>query len=505
VWRQRLSEISDNPELARAIWMVTAFLVCCLHLFVHGTNIDFLELPLDDAGTWGVARRSLGTLLTLPTEFHSQPPLYYITLHFLLPISSEPWFIRGYSWFWLLLVIQFVLFYFDELTLLSRVFFCLVLILGGLTSYLSTAVRPYGMAAFFTLGSLVLFARTLCEPTRRRLWAYGVWTVLMLYSTAFVVATFAVQGLFLLGTSLVEAVTRGWRATWQQRRGLLLVQAAVALAYVPYLAMALHYQYQPNATDTLALVLTLATYQQSLANLFQFSDGVLAALYALSALALVAGLVERRLHVWLWPLLIVAQIAFVWYFILGRPGSVGVQAKYLMPAYLALIVLATQGFQQLTARTRISVWVAVPVLLAVLVIPHWRGFHSYMQAPVPSGYFGMLHSHLARQSGKKLMFFDTGYEGQHMEYVTRHDPNIQYALMWGPRWASGGDNHLTAEYITDVVKRTSVDTSCYFYYLEIPNGVYATAFVPLMNQLGYRPLPNQISNHRGRAVNGFCR
>ena len=91
MWRERLSEICSRPAVARAIWIATALLISWLHLFVHGTRIDHSELDLDESGTWGVARRSLGVVLTLPTEFHSQPPLYYLILHGIIQISSSTW------------------------------------------------------------------------------------------------------------------------------------------------------------------------------------------------------------------------------------------------------------------------------------------------------------------------------------------------------------------------------------------------------------------------------
>ena len=474
-----------------------------LHLFARAAGIGHAELSLDEAGTWGVARRSLGTLLTLPTEFHSQPPLYYVVLHFLMQLNDQPWFLRGFSWFCVLLAIQFILFYFDELTLLARVFLCLILIQGDLTSYLATAVRPYGLATLCTIVSCALLLRTLREPTPQRLWGYGVWTVLMLYSMAFSVATFLVQGLFVVGTCLVQGAQRGWRPTWERRRGLLLVMAAVTVAYVPYLWMAIHYQYRPNATDTLPLVLNLATYQRSLANQFRFPEAMMQALYVLCLFALVVRLKERRPDVLLWPLLIVGQIGFVWFFIVGR-SPIGVQGKYLMPAFVALAVLATIGFQQLTARAKPAIWLAVPVALAVLVLPAWRTFHHHFGAPVPQGPFARLHVEMARQPGKKLIFFDTGWEGQHLEYVTRNDPDIEYGTQRGTGWASGGENRLSPTYIVQTIERTAPTTRCYYYYLERPGEVFATAFVPTMKRFGYTELPPLPVTH-GRRVPGFCR
>ena len=99
MWRTRLSEISNDPRLARALFYAAALSISFLHLFKHGTRIDHAELWLDESSTYGVAVRSLGTVFTLPTEFHSQPPLYYLLLHLLCKLSSARWVIRGLSWF----------------------------------------------------------------------------------------------------------------------------------------------------------------------------------------------------------------------------------------------------------------------------------------------------------------------------------------------------------------------------------------------------------------------
>src|SRR2546430_6419188 len=177
--RGRLWEISDRPRLARAVWAAIAVLLGCLHLFVHGAWIDRDELILDEAGTWGVAVQPLGRLLTLPTEFHSQPPLYYIVLHLLLHAGSAPWFLRGFSWLCCLLFIGYALFFIEELSLLARVVLCLLFLHGDLTHYLATSVRPYAMAAFCTLVASVTLVRLARAPTRRRLVAYAAWALAM--------------------------------------------------------------------------------------------------------------------------------------------------------------------------------------------------------------------------------------------------------------------------------------------------------------------------------------
>jgi hypothetical protein len=502
-WTNRLSEISKNSRLARALWLTTAVLVSWLHLFVHTLGIKYSDLPLDDAGTWGVARRSLGTLLTLPTEFNSQPQLFYFFLHYLINISTSPWFLRGISWFFCWVLIMFVLFYWHELSLFSRLAFCLLFIFGDITHYLATAVRPYGMGSWLTLVSTVMLLRLLREPSLRRAIIYAIWTTAMLYTMAFEVAVFLVHGLFVVGTLVATLVRHGRAQALSRGKVWLPTLVAVSLAYLPFLILAIHYQYRSNPTDTLAKVLTLSTYTVTIENHFRFSQEAMLGLLVLSSLGLVGELGRRNWLVLLWPLTIVGSIAFVWYFIVGR-SVIGAQGKYMMPAYLAVCALAAMGFQQFRPLVRRRFWPALVVMLALLVGSKFEAFHAYMKAEPEIGPFTVLHRQMLSQPGKKVIFFDIGYDGQHVEYVARHDPNVIFATMRGRGWASGGDNHLTDEYVTNTIEASREECRCFFYYIENPRGPFARAFVPTLERRGFKRIPSmtRIWNHE---VVGYCR
>ncbi len=474
-----------------------------LHLFVHATRMGDAELSLDEAGTWGVARRSLGTLVTLPTAFHSQPPLYYFILHGLIGISSQQWFLRGFSWLCFLITLQFVLFYLDELNLFARLFLCLLLIYADISHYLATAVRPYGLATLCTLVSTVLLTRLLREPTRRRAIAYALWALAMLYSMAFAVAVLLVHGMVAAATVTAALPRFGLRDALRRHRALLLAMTCVVIAYLPYLFMAIHYQYKPNPAHTLDLVRNPHTYENALTEQFQLPVPMMLGLFALCVFAVAGELRGRNFVVLLWPLLVFGQIAFVFFFIVGR-SPIGAQPKYMMPAFLAVCMLAALGFQQLLPRTERAVWHCVPVLLGALVWSRYGDFHTYMHTRAPLGQFEILHGAMAQQPGKKLIFFDIGYEGQFLEHVIRDDANVDLGIMRGPAWATGGDNHLDPKYIIDTVDKAAPTTRCFFYYLQHPNGPYATAFVPTMQRLGYTELPALPRIH-GHRVPGFCR
>lgn len=499
MWRARLDEISDNPRIARATWWTIAILVSLLQLFIRGINIDHPELWLDESSTYGVAVHPLLRVFTLPTEFHSQPPLYYLVLHFLIKVSSERWVIRGLSWLCCFLLMQFVLFFADELTLLARVFFCLLFLFSAESHYLSTALRPYGMAALFTVVSSVMFVRMLRDPTRHRAVVYVIWTVLLLYTMAFDVGVALAQGLFITAIWIADAWKLGVRGMLSRHRYSVAAMAACAVAYAPYLLMALHFQYRPNATPTFHHAWNVDIYTSGLQELF--GSGLvpqMSMVYAFAGVALLAGLRDRDVTVWSWPLVIVVQIAFVWVFIVGR-SAIGVQGRYMVPAYVATAVLATLGFQRAVPAISRTAWTVLTVWLLYTAWISFQEFHQYMHTPLPVGKWESLRNAMKKQPGKKVIFFDVGYSGQDFEYVIRKDADIVTATERGRGWASGGEGTLSEAYINDTIERALPDTRCFYYYLEAPQGRYAQVFLPAMkrhNLVEIEPIGN---------THGFCK
>jgi hypothetical protein len=500
MWRERLVEISgERPRLAWALWMLIAVMIAWLHLFMLGTRIGDPELWLDESSTYGVAAHSAARIFTLSTEFHSQPPLYYLLLHFVLKINSERWFIRGaLSWFPCFLALQFILFYFAELNLLSRVFLCLLFIFTTLCQYLSSALRPYGLAVFLTLVSSVMLVRMLRDPTRRRAVVYVAWTVPMLYTMAFDLGVLLAHGLFLVIVWLVE-LRHGLRATLRRHRFTLLAMVACVVAYLPYLLLAYHYQYRPNPGQSFQSILSRAAYTGPLQEHLGFDVPWMMLFYLMMAVAVIAGLLARDKSMLAWLLVVVVQMAFVWVFIVGR-SVIGMQGRYLAPGYVGAIVLAAFGFQQLVAKTNLAAWLAIPLLLLWAGWPHAKRFHVAMNTPSPIGKWASLHREMATHAGKKVIFFYIGYAGQDFEYEVRKDPSVVVATMRGQLLASGGDNHLNPDYVSAVIDKTHAETSCYYYWTEVAAGPYTDVFLPAMKNLGYAERPPIAGN-----IHVFCR
>jgi hypothetical protein len=502
-WTRRLSEISRSPELARAVWLAAAVLISLLHLFMNTPGLSRSDMSLDDAGTWGVAHQSLGTLLTLPTEFHSQPPLYYYLLHFLLYIGNSPWFLRGISWAFCWMLLLFVLFYWHELSLLSRLGFCMVFLLGGITPYLASCVRPYGMAAFLTVVSTVMLGRLADLPSRQRATAYAAWTLAMLYTMAFEVAVLLVHGLVVLGLMVGAWLGNERGEAFRRIKVWALTMTGVCALYLPYVLLAYHYQYRANATDTLSTVLSLGTYTNTLHGQFGLSSDGYWLLAVFAGLGLSGELRRRNWSVLVWPLMVIGAIAFVWYFIIGR-SILGAQTKYMLPAFLAVCALVAFGLGQLQPISGRGVWAVVVGLLVVLVCLKFPAFDKSFESTRDIGPFAKLRAELIKYPGKKVWFNDVGYDTQRTAYVTRNDPDILYATQSGRGWAWAGAQAITNEYLAATVEQHRVDVSCFFYYVWTAAGPFSQVFVPTMERLGYRrtgPLPVAY----GHQTVGYCR
>ena len=338
----------------------------------------------------------------------------------------------------MLLALQFILFYLDELNLLARVYLCLLLTFSGLTHYLATAVRPYGMAALCTLVSSVLLVRSLREPTRRRAVAYAVWTWVMLNTMAFEIAAFMVQAL-VAGVSLAVDMGRiGWRETIRRHRYLVIAMVAVVLGYVPYLLMALHYQYHSNPTDTLRYVLSVATYERAIQSHFQLSPPLMMGVLALCVVGLIGELRARNVD------RAVVAVDGGWADCVRVVLHRGAQSDRRAGQIHDACVRGGRG----PLRPGLSAAGAArpPVGLAghtrsagLRAWPRWQEFHAYMRTAVPVGGFGVLRLEMAKHPGKKVMFFDIGYDGQHLEHIIRDDPDVTTATHRGRGWSSGGN------------------------------------------------------------------
>jgi hypothetical protein len=485
-WFRNLWRRLDSPAIGLAIAFA---LVALVHLFRNGQGLATKELSLDEAGTWGIAVQSFWRNCTLPTEFHSQPPLYYFLLHFLVKFGESELYMRSVSWLFCLGLVGFAIFGLREINPLSRVLLSVIFVLNGLTNWISRNVRPYAMAALAGFLSLVFFVRFLEEPSRKRAVAYAVATTVVLWVTPLAVWTFAVQILYALALVGVHLRRHGFRAALERYRLVAVAMLTTGLLYIPYFVMAVHYQLAPGPglSATLHAVLSWENLRGVFESFLLVGLPFSLAILGLLLLAVVVELAARRPAVLLWLLVAVGHIGFAYGFLLGRTR---VFYHYMTPAFPAFCFLVALGFHHLTqGASRHAFKVAVTVVL-LLALTYFGEFRASVAAPMPDQGWRRVRTALAAIPGQKVIFFDTGYYGQFLEYYARRDRDLVLATMKGTGWASGGNDHLDPGYVQGVIREHGSRPICYLYRVnEGPRSQYRPTFVPAVKALGYVEMP----------------
>jgi hypothetical protein len=460
-----------------------------VHLFKNGQGFALKELSLDEAGTWGIAVKSLWRNFTLPTEFHSQPPFYYFFLHFLVKFGESELLMRATSWLFCLGVVGFAIFGLREINPPARVLLAVCFVLNGLTSWISHNVRPYAMAALAVFLSLVFFVRFLEDSSRKRAIAYAVATIVMLYITPLAVWTFAMQILFGLSLVGVHLGRHGFRATRDRYRWVAATVLATGLLYLPYFVMAIHYQLKPGPGMGRALQAALVwpNFRGVIEGFSLLPQPYFFAVLGLVVLAVAAELTARRPAVLLWLAVAVGHIGFAYGFLFGRTG---VYYHYMTPAYPAFCFLVALGFHHLTQGASKHALKVTSAVVLMIALSYFAEFRASVAAPMPEQGWRRVRTALAAIPGQKVIFMDTGYYGQFLEYYARKDHDLVLATMKGTGWASGGDNHLDRGYVEGVIREHGTKPVCYFYRVdEGPRSQYRPAFVPAVKALGYTEMP----------------
>jgi hypothetical protein len=515
----RMREIHKSPALAWALFVAACALVTLLHLFRNGLNIDHKELWGDEAATFLLAVHPISDVLTMPTRIHSQPPLYYLLIHFVAPFGASEFILRGISWALCMGLLYFILFSLRELRLLSRVLLALLFIFNEFTVYLAQELRPYSLSALTSFVATAYLARLADAPTRWRTFAaYVAAATLMLYSLAFDVGVLLAHGLWALGFLLLRIRERGLRDAARTYYRVPLALASIALLYLPYLVfVSSHHLHEgkPSLAGSLRELTTWARYAGTIQELtpidFPFS-------YALYGLALYAVVARRGSKAWLWALVLFVQIAFVHGFMYGRYKPL---LRYMTPAFPALIYLVALGFDHLIRQKPRRLWAVALAVLLALTIKLGPTYASYARAPLPEQNWRRLSTELKKIEGKKAIFFRTGLYSVMLAYIARGDADIQIlnggkdSLPPGFNAPAIGADPITKKFVEQSIEKHRPDTRCFFYSMDRRrpgrDALFEGTFVPAMEKLGYEPTFKLESNrvpdpfHDHYDVRGYCR
>jgi hypothetical protein len=526
--RRTVRALHPNAAVAWAIFVTGVVLVTLLHLFQNGTSIDHKEVWEDEASTYIASRYPVARLVWLVIREHSQPPLYYLIVHFVSRLSGSEVVLRGLSWLFCLLLLYFVLFAMNELHLAARFVFAVGVVFSGYTHYLAQELRPYALAALTTLVSSVLLVRLLDEPrSGRRFALYLGSALLMLASLAFDVWVIVAHGIYCALVIGARARERGRLAPAVREHRLVILALAVAGAlYLPYVIAAgaatggpINGPLNPKhpLADRLLDMVKPGVYRDVFTRYAGTPATAAAGLQLGLALSAVVVRLRRRdpLPVLL-LLLFFGQIVFVRAFLFGAYGA---SPRYYTPAFPVFFWCVAIGADHLLGAGRR--FAVVPGLLAMALLTYTGApaFAAYLDKPVPRPNWRRLYDETRVIPGKKAFFADHGGYAQMLEYIARNDHDYVFFTNLHEnvphKNISLAGRPMTKAYIEASVQAAAADTSCFF-YMNNKRGkdtsLYDAVFVPEMEDLGFEEAFHSTSSakladpfHDWFDVVGFCR
>jgi hypothetical protein len=347
---------------------------------------------------------------------------------------------------------------------------------------MSTFVRPYSLAMWLSAWSSLLFLPLLVGGGRLRDYVgFVVVSTLAAYSLAMTGWVLLVEAVVVGGAAAAAAAREGVAAAVRRHRPLALALAAVLALSLPYVAAAARLQGHighPSAANSMRAALTPKYYVSGPLYLLAMPAGLG---YAAAALSVVGAAVAvwRRDRVGMFlAVLVAAQIALTHGFLEGRSGFA---FRYLAPAFPALCLLAASGAEnlivRLPGRRAIVTAGAGAALVAAAASAH--------DARPSIGPWREVAADLRDQPGRKVVFFDIGWDAQRLEYEARHDAQVCVRSDRGPGWGAGG-RLMTAGYVRSVTTRESSEARMFFYQLDPVwrRSVFDEAFTPEMARLG---------------------
>jgi hypothetical protein len=464
--------------------LAAAGFVLLAHALLVIPHLDKGELDMDEAGTFFVSTQPLHDVLTVPTAFHSQPPLFYLVLGEVARLSDNEPVLRMVPWVFMLALGISVLLFVRELSPAGRVAAAAVLLCTDYSRYLALMVRPYSMAVFLAFWSCLLFWRLVSGPASpwKTLTGYAITTVLMVYTVSIAICLVVAEGLVATIVLAVRAKHDGVRPAFLSLLPIIVALLMVALTYLPFAlyvwslrrtighastSHSLHRMVTPRFFVTGPLYLLHAAY----------GTGFLAA--ALVVYAAWQGLLRRVGFVAFLMAIVAGQIAFSHGLLAGRTGFA---FRYLAPAFPALCLLVGVGAEYLYRNFRRAEQVLV-TSAAALALGGAIGFAKTDWHHV--GPWRQLRTDLDKMQGEKIVFFDVGWDGQRLQYETRRDRDITVLRRRGTGWSWGG-SVMTPDYITRSVDERRASASAFFYQFDpVSNrSNFDSAFVPAMEKIG---------------------
>jgi len=491
-----------------------------LHLVINGPRISHREFWLDEAMTYILASQPLADTVRLAVAAHSQPPLYYGIVHFLVQFSDSEMFLRGFSWLLFALFIASGPFLLRNLNPLAVLAFGVVVATSDVSFFAAREFRPYALAALTSFAATMLFLDLLRKPG----WKYAVWyglsALLMLYSLAFCVWPFACHWLYCTALVLIAVRSWGWKKSISSYAVPIAALIVVTIAYLPYLITVARLQGHignPTFWGSLQEMLSPLNYAKGIGWLTRLSlpwnplaesshpvanwvpevwdvafswnaPVILSCVVLCCSIGYALWILARRRDpaIILWLLLILGQIAFCRGFLHGRSFWA---SRYLTPAFpaVAYLVALSVHFLTLNRWQKLIKWSEVGI--AVIIIALSPRFFQGLSEPLPVGLWRGLHAEMDNLKGKKAIFFSVGWEGAPFEYEVRHDSDISvYTNRAETGWGATGQS-LTCSYVETSFQNIAKETQHFFYHVDFKRPeakIYYQCFQPIALSSGFR-------------------
>jgi hypothetical protein len=473
-----------RPQWSRAL-ALTAALVVVANAFLIFPRLAKGELDLDESSTVLVASRPVAQVAVVATEFHSQPPLFYLALHVLEKWSTSERALRALPWLFMLAAGATLLFVDLRLSPLTRVVALALLLLTPYGQYIALLIRPYSLATWLSLGSFALLWQLLVAPSRWRAFGYVVVTILMVYSLAMAIWIIVAEGLAVVTALAYDAVHMGSREAlirrWLPVAALGLV-TVLSLFYVVGVWRLQGAVGHPSLFSSLRDGLNPRYYVSGPRYLTQLPYGLGLIALALAAAAVAASVVGREPLVWFLMLIMALQIGLTHGFLAGRSGF---GFRYLAPAFPALCILAGIGAERVAGRFRWTPSIMVASGMAVSLAAAVTFVRARGHEPI--GPWRQVRADLGRMPGPKVVFFDIGWDGQRLQYEVRNDADVRVLTDARSGWATGG-SHMTPDYVERMIQANARSTRMFFYQYDATwrPTIFDSAFAPAMSRLGCR-------------------
>lgn len=463
--------------------ILAAALIVAAHALLIVPTLTKGELDLDESGTFLVSTRPIADVFTVPTTFHSQPPLFYLALRSVATHADDEPALRIVPWVFLFALAITLLVWARELSPYARVIAVALLLLGDYGRYIAVEIRPYSMAAFFSCWSCLLFWRISRKATPARCIWYVAVTSLMAYTVAVASWIFAAQVLAAAIIVGLDARHSGFRRALVDRRLLLLSLIVACFIYLPYVVTVWRLQRgigHATAIGTLEAGLNPRYFISGPVYLTRAAYGIGFAALAAAVLAAWEGVRRREGFIGFLILIVAVQISLSHGFLAGRSAFA---FRYLAPAFPALCLLVGIGAHASVRnfRTRELLLAGVSVaLLLVAIVSFSRDYGRHTAGP-----WRQVRADLVKLPGNKVVFFDVGWDGERLQYETRRDPSISVMTNPGTGWATGGA-YLTQDYVDRIIRDRAPRTSMFFYQFDSVwrRSTFDSAFVPGMQRIG---------------------